>query len=133
MPLTDFFVGTDADAARAADGVPKGLPLHQSKDVFDVPLAKLAKMLKAGKEGLEPGEPAHHGDEFEWYVGTVTKKLTSALAGLSEADVKKHGAAIAKIEELGWSEKDGRALVAALRDLAKKVDAKKRLYVRVSV
>ena len=131
MPLTDFFVGTDADAAKVANGVPKSFPRHESKDVFDVPLAKLAKMLKAGKDGLEPGEPAHHGDEFEWYVGTLTKKLTAALAALSEADVKKHGAALAKIEELGWSEKDGRTLVAALRDLAKKTDAKKRLYVRV--
>ncbi len=126
--LSDYFVASKTELKQVADSgrVPETFPHVQSKGFDVVPIGQLSKLFGVDDEGVKPGDPVCNGDDFEWYVLQVTPALVKALAVASDADVKKHGAAVAVIEELGWPTKHGREMVAALRELAQKAVATKK-------
>ncbi len=131
MPLTDFFLATEAALVKVgAKGVPDSLPRFQTKDFHVVPLEKLGEML--GTRGVDEGEPTVHGDDFEWFVLGVNDDLAHAIAKLSDDDAKKHGMAIARIDELHWPATDGIKVLLELRELAKHAKDGMRLWVWVS-
>ncbi len=90
--------------------------------------------MRQRQEERGDGALVRHGDDYEWFVQELTDEMVHALAGLTDGDVGKHGAAMAKTAELKWPEKEGRAVVEKLRELAKKArGAKKRMYLWTSV
>jgi len=129
--LSDYFLATPDDLTTIEGDIPKKWPRCEAKGFGVVPFEQLGKRLKA--TAFEKGEPPAHGEEYEWVVMAVTETMVAALAALSDAGVKTHGAAMAKTEEVGWKEADGRAIVGELRELAKKAGkAKKRMYLWTS-
>jgi hypothetical protein len=85
-----------------------------------------------GTGAVDDGEPIVHGDDFEWMVMGVSDDLAQAIAKLSDDDAKKHGVAIARIDELHWPATDGIKVLLEIRELAKHVKDGTRLWVWVS-
>jgi hypothetical protein len=133
--ICDYFVASrsELEEVAASAAVPASMPRVDAKGFHVVPLAKLAKMLATGDEGVEPGEPKHHGDGFEWFVLDVTVPMMERLANLTHAEIADHGGAIAVIPELGWQPAEGQRVLGELRALSKRaLSENKTLHVFVS-
>jgi hypothetical protein len=119
--ITDYFVAARAELAdvAASAAVPATMPRVEAKGFHTVQLGRLAKMLATGDEGVEPGEPAHHGEGFAWFILDVTLPMTERLANLDDAEIAENGAAIAATPELGWPAAEGQRVLRELRAICK--------------
>lgn len=130
--LTDYFVASPAQLDAIRGGAPDGKSRIDAKGFGTVPCEALGKAL--GVKALVPGEPAVHGDDFEWFIIPLTDAMVAALAAMTDAEVASHGAMLAKRPEVKASEGVAQAFVGELRALANRgVKAKKGMYLYTAV
>lgn len=125
--LSDYFVASKAELSTIAEdrALPESLKRIDAKGFGFMALDVWATMLEVEGKALEPGEPVVSGDDFEWFVQRLRKESVTAIATVTDADLKKHVKALSKNELVEVGPTLG-ALLAELRVLAQSAIASKR-------
>lgn len=124
MPLCDYLLANEDELASFAETGDQ-LTRVDAKGFDILALEALAERLGV-KKATPPGQPEVHGEDFEWFLQSLTPSMVTALAGLEGADCEQHARALREADVSDWDQGDLARLLGDLRAMARRAQPESR-------